>query len=157
MKFTPGQVQETLQLSPATFRHWKTALPPLNGRSGYTPCFTLGDLLALAAVKSLTEDIGIKVGCLHKVAAELFAHCGHGSWAGLERSVLLIEPLSARITALQEGQAPQTGNLAILLPLRPLIRLLQDRLLLGHEEDQQEPLRFPPTPIGIVGGRRGDA
>jgi hypothetical protein len=75
MKYTPGQAQETLYLSPATFRHWKTALPPLRGRIGYSPCFTPGDLLAMAVVKMLTEDIGIRVGNLRGIADALFGQC----------------------------------------------------------------------------------
>ena len=154
MKFTPGQVRETLQLSPATFRHWKTALPPLNGRNGYTPCFTPGDLLAMAVVKTLTEDVGIRVGNLHGIAGELFARCSRASWAGLERSVLVIEPLRSRVNSVPETQLPLANGLAILLPLRPIIKALQDRLLLEHEEPQQEPLRFPPTALAGK-GRRG--
>ena len=156
MKFTPGQVQEALQLSQATFRHWKATLPPMAALGGHTPCFTPGDLLALAVIRTLTEDAGIKVGSLQGVASELFACCGRGSWVGLERSILSVEPLSAHVTLLQEGSAPPSApNVAILVPLRPLIRLLQEGLLLGHAEEQQNPLRFPPTPVAIQGGRRG--
>jgi hypothetical protein len=156
MKFTPGQVQETLQLSPATFRHWKSALAPLGGRKGYTPCFSPGDLLAMAVIKSLTEDVGIRVGSLHGIAEALFTNCRRASWARLERSVLVIEPTHSRLKSIPETQPPLLDGLAILLPLRPIIRMLQDRLLLGHEEPPQGPLRFPPT--AVTGkGRMGDA
>ena len=147
MKFTPGQVQETLQLSPATFRHWKTALPPLVGRNGYAPCFTPGDLLAMAIVKTLTENLGVKIGNLYGIAPALFDHCGRHSWVGLERSVLLIDTLNSSVGTIPETQPLTQHTLAIIVPLRPLIGDLQERLLLGQQEPDQEALRFPPKAV----------
>src|SRR5688572_22857977 len=138
MKFTPGQLQEALQLSPAAFRHWKAALPPIGGRNGYAPCFTPGDLLAMAVVKSLTEEIGIRVSHLRPLAAELFDHCNRSSWVGLERLVLVIEPLRSRVSTISEAQPLSMESLTIVLPLRPIITILQERFLLGHESSKQE-------------------
>jgi len=156
MKFTPGQVQETLQLSPAAFRHWKTALPPLCGRNGYSPCFTLGDLLALAVVKSLTEDVGIRIGALCGLAVDLFVHCSQ-PWAVLERSVLIVEPLHPRVTSIAETQPLAPEEVMIAVPLRPIITAMRERLLLEQSGVQQEPLRFPPTAIGSGVRRRGNS
>jgi hypothetical protein len=156
MKFTPGQAQEILQLSPATFRHWKSALPPLSGRNGYSPCFTLGDLLAMAVVKTLTEGVGIRVGNLQGLAMPLFGHCSQ-SWAALERSILIIDPLRQRVSAAPEAQPFAWGDLVIAMPFRPIIASLRERLLLEQTEDQQEPLRFPPTPVGGDTRRSGSS
>jgi hypothetical protein len=146
MKLTPGQLQEILQLSPATFRHWKSALAPLGGRRGYTPCFSPGDLLAMALVKTLTEDVGIRVGNLRWLAADLFAHCSQ-PWAGLERSTLIVEPLMQHVTLGSETQPHGLERLAIIIPLRPIIAALRERLLLERSDTQQAPLRFPPTAV----------
>jgi hypothetical protein len=147
MKFTPGQVREMLAISQDTYRHWKGAFPPLRGRNGYTACFTPGDLLALAAVKTLTEDVGIRVGNLGRVAVGLFEHCNRHSWAGLERSLLIIELMRARVTSAPEARPPPLDGLAIVLPLRPIVAALRGRLLLEQVEVQQEALRFPPTAL----------
>src|SRR5260370_34646817 len=147
MKFTPGQAQEILRLSPATFRHWKGALPPLGGRNGYAPCFTLGDLLAMAVVKILTEDVAIRVGSLHALALELFEHCARNSWAGLERMTLIIELAPARVSSIPETQPVPLDGLAISIPLRPLISVLRARLLLERAQTQHDTMRFPPTAI----------
>ena len=156
MKLTPGQVQEILQLSPAALRHWKKALPPLGGRKGYTPCFSLGDLLAMATVKALTEDVGIPVGNLRALAGDLFEHCNRNSWTVLERSTFILEPLQGRLSAVPEGQPIVLDGLAVVLPCRPIILRLREHLLLEHEESHQEPWRFPPTAVaGKL--RRGDA
>jgi hypothetical protein len=147
MKFTPGQAQQMLQLSPATFRHWKIAFPPLGGRNGYTPCFSPGDLLAMALIKTLTETVGIRPGHLDRVSVVLFEHCNRQSWAALERTVLLIEPSIAGVSMVPEGQAQFPNGLVIALPCRPVVVSLREKLLVGHEEPQQEPLRFPLTAV----------
>jgi hypothetical protein len=152
MKFTPGQVQETLQLSQATFRHWRRALPPLGGRNGHTPCFTSGDLLAMAVVKAITEDGGTRVGRLHGVAGALFEHCAGSSWAALERSTLIIELSRARVNSVPEIQPVPVDRLAIILPYRPIIAALRERLLMEQVEVPQGTLRFPPT--ALAGDRR---
>lgn len=147
MKFTPGQAQETLELSPATFRHWKGTLPPLAGRNGYAPCFSPGDLLALAVIKTLTDDIGIRVGNLYGIAESLFEHCAQNSWAALERMILIIEPTVGRVRSVPESQPLPIDGMAIALPLRPLVATLRARLLLEQAETPQETLRFPPTAL----------
>lgn len=156
MKFTPGQAQETLQLSQATFRHWKSALPPLAGRNGYSPCFTPGDLLAMAVVKTLTEDAGIRVSNLQGLAVDLFERCSQ-PWAALERSVLIFEPRSLRVTSISETQPFALESLMIAVPLRPIITAMRERLLLEQTETQQEPLRFPPTAVGGSVRRSGSS
>lgn len=146
MKLTPGQVQEILQLSPATLRHWKQALPPLGGRKGYTPCFSPGDVLAMAVVKTLTEEVGIRVGNLSGMAPDLFERCSQ-SWAGLERSVIIFEPLRQRVALAPETQPLALGGLTVAIPVRPIIAALRERLLLEQTEMPQEPLWFPPTAV----------
>lgn len=152
MKYTLGQVKEILPISQDTYRHWKITLPPLGGRNGHTRCFSLGDLLALAIVRTLTEEVGIRVGNLQSVAVELFEHCDSSSWAALERSTFVIDQSRARVSPVPEAQALTLDGLAIVLPCRPIIAGLRKRLLLEREPTEQEPLRFPPT--ALPGGQR---
>lgn len=153
MKFTPGQAREILRISQDAYRHWRGTLSPLAGRNGYSPCFTSGDLLAMAAVKVLTEDAGIRVGNLKVVAAALFEHCNRNSWAALERSVLVIEPSLGRVTSAPEGQSsPATREIAVVLPCRPIVAALRARLLHEQADAAQGALRFPPT--ALAGARR---
>jgi hypothetical protein len=151
MKFTPGQVQEILQLSPAAFRHWKRALPPVGGRNGYTPCFSPTDLLAMAVIRALTEEIGIRVGQLGELSTDLFERCRE-PWAALERSAIVIEPPASRVTVSPEAHRVATTGACVVVPLRPLIAALREHLLREAPEPDQESLRFPPTAVG--GARR---
>ena len=98
MKLTPGQVQSLLALPRETFRHWKKiTLPPLAQRNGYSPCFSLGDLFAMALIKAVTDEAGIPVRNMHAASVSLFEQCGRQSWAGFERSSLVIELAQVRV------------------------------------------------------------
>jgi hypothetical protein len=145
MKLTPGQIQGILGLSRATYRHWKEALPPLEGRNGHSPCFSLGDLFAMALIKALTDDAGVRIGALHAVAFPLFEQSGRQSWAAFERSVLVLELISVRVDFFAEGQLPQPDRIGIIVPCGRIVADLRERLLEDAEEAEQGTLRFSPT------------
>jgi hypothetical protein len=155
MKLTPGQVQSLLGLSRATYRHWKDALPPLEGRNGHSQCFSLGDLFAMALIKAMTDDAGLRVGALHAISATLFAQCGNQSWAGLERSSLVVELPLVRVEFISESQVPQFNGIGILVPCSPIVAELRERLLMSQEEPEQGNLRLAPTIVASdARGRR---
>jgi hypothetical protein len=147
MQLTPGQIREILGLSPDTFRHWKGTLPPLTGRNGHRPCFSLGDLFAMALIRALTEDAGVRVGALQAVSAILFEQCNRQSWAGLERSVLVLELARVRAEFIPEPHIPSPERIGIIVPCRPIIAELRDSLLKEADDDNQGNLRFAPTMV----------
>jgi hypothetical protein len=153
MKLTPGQVREVLDLSQDAFKHWKKVLPPLTGRNGYRPCFTHGDLLAMAFVRALTEDACIQVGALATVSTALFDHCAKQSWAALERTILILELPRIRVEFVPEHANPQVASIGIVVPCGPIISDLRKRLLRSEDDGSQGSLRFPPTVIASE--RRG--
>ena len=155
MKLTPGQVREVLDLSQDAFKHWKKVLPPLTGRNGYRPCFTHGDLLAMAFVRALTEDACIQVGALAAVSAALFDHCAKQSWAALERTILILELPRIRIEFVSEQVNPQVASIGIIVPCGPIISDLRERLLPSEDNVSQGSLRFPPRVVASAArGRR---
>lgn len=153
MKLTPGQLRDVLDLSTETFRHWKKILPPLSGRNGYRPCFSLGDLLAVAIVKTLSEDLGVRVGMLASSAPSLFEICNRSSWAALERLVIVIQP-GDRVMGASNLSGCTTEAASIVVPCRPIVEQLRHRLLLEQEETSQAQLRFPPSAITSEPWRR---
>lgn len=152
MKLTPGQLREMLDLTKDTYRHWKQALAPLAGRNGYRPCFSTGDLLAVAIIKALVETAGIKVSALQPVADELFRICNETPWASLERSSLILEPAEGRLDLVAETKSHRTESLTVLLACRPILVQLRARLLTDQEQEAQPRLRFPPAMV--TGERR---
>ncbi len=147
MKLTPGQIRGVLGLSPDTFRHWKAALPPLTGRNGHRPCFSHGDLLAMALIRALTEDAGVRISALQIISVALFEHCNRQSWAGLERSVMVLELARARVEFFPEPHTPSLESIGIIVPCRPVVTELRDWLLKDADETNQTNFRFAPTMV----------
>src|SRR3546814_4219968 len=73
--YTPGQLRSAMAIPQETYRHWRKALAPLRRGTGHSPCFTAGDLLAVAIVRALTGDFAIRVGAISAVAEALFEAC----------------------------------------------------------------------------------
>jgi len=145
--YTPGQLRGAVAIPQETYRHWKKALAPLRRQKGHSPCFTAGDLLAVAIVRVLTVDFAIRVGALSAVAEALFMACNDASWPTLERSNLIADLTNARIQ-----MRPEFDNIAyevpvLVIPLRPLVNRLRDALLTDGKVDKQEMLPFPLTPL----------
>lgn len=155
MKLTPGQVRDALGLAPETFRHWKKALPPIAERNGHRPCFSHGDLFALALIKALIEDAAVRVSGLHAVAASLFDQCNAQAWTGFERSLLVLELARIKVSFLSEAQFPKLEAISLVVPCGPIIIDLRERLLMEKQEVDQGALRFAPTMVAPAArGRR---
>jgi DNA-binding transcriptional MerR regulator len=152
MKLTLGQVQDTLGLSRDTYRHWKTVLLPLAYRKGRVACFTHGDLLALAIIKSLTDKIGVPISNLDFVARALFDQCAQQPWARFERLTAVVFPENWNLTFAPEGQIPSIDQTAIIVPCGPIISSLRGALMLEQPEETQAALRFP---LSAVASKRG--
>jgi hypothetical protein len=150
MNLTPGQVRDALDLAPETFRHWKKTLPPIAERNGRRASYTLGDLLALAIVRALVENAGVRVGALHAVAATLFDQCRKQAWTGFERSLLVLELARVRVTFISDSHFPKIDAIGIVVPCGPIISDLRERLLVEKSNDDQTNLQFAPT---VVAGR----
>lgn len=152
LKLTPGQLREILGLSQDTFRHWKRSLKPLSGRNGYTPCFSPGDLFAVAAVQGLVTDAGVRVGAIAAIADELFQFATTTSWAVIERSVLIFDLANGRISVAQETSSLRPTGIGVHVPCRPIVARLRERLLAEQDGELQQLLQFPPA---VVAGRTG--
>lgn len=147
MNLTPGQVQDLLGLSRAAYRHWKDALPPLTDRNGHTACFSLGDLFAMALIRAMAENAGVQVGALRTASVSLFEQCNGQSWAGLERSVLILELARVRVEFVPESQVPPLDRIGIVIPCRAIVADLRERLLADALDPEQGNLRFAPTMV----------
>ena len=152
MLFTPGQLRQLLALPQETFRHWKKAIPPLADRNGYTPCFSPGDLLALALIKELVDDAGVKVSALAQITPQLFDVCNRHGWTQLERSVVVLELSTKKVFVAGDAAFPRPHSTALVLVCKPAIESLRNRLLAEDDKESQGHLAFPPVSVGT--GRR---
>lgn len=143
MKLTLGQVREALQLPQETLRYWRGALLPLAVRKGHQPCFSPGDLLALAIVKILVDQFGVQIRNLDSLARALFDECEQHSWTRFERQVAVIYPGTWNLLFAAENQIPQLTGAAIIVPCGPVIAALRAALMVEQTEEPQGALRFP--------------
>ena len=143
--YTPGQLRDAVAVPQETYRHWKKALAPLRRDTRRSPCFTAGDLLAVALVRTMT-GFSIRVGAISAIAEELFRICNDTSWPILERSRLIVDLASQRIELQPESEDINFETMALVCPLRPLVGHLRDALLTDGVPDQRR-LNFPPVPL----------
>jgi len=149
MKLTHGQVRGALNLSQDALRHWKTVIVPLSIRKGRRPCFSLGDLLALAIIKILTDQLGVPVGNLGVLATALFDQCSQHSWTRFERQAALIDPNTWNLSFVFDAQIPPLTGPAIIIPCAPIIGSLRAALLVEQSDDAQVSLRFPLAAVPL--------
>ena len=147
VRYTPGQLRSAVAISQQTYRHWKKALVPLRREARHSPCFTAGDLLAVAIVRTLTADFAVRVGAISAVADALFHTCNARPWPALERGKLVVDPANGRLEFQQETDHVVCGTPVLVIPLRPMVARLRCALMTDGGFDGQEPLRFPPTPL----------
>jgi DNA-binding transcriptional MerR regulator len=141
MRYVPAQVKEALGISEETFRHWRRALLPLSGKRGYGPCFSPRDLLGLKVISQF-HALGVPVRNIAPHASKLFDACS-GAWFGLEQKVMVFDG-----QALEVLLAPQESSLmaraSVVVPLRPLINELRQRLSEEEDSSPQTEIAFPP-------------
>lgn len=153
--YTPGQLRSAVSIAPETYRHWKKALEPLRRARGHSPCFRSGDLVALAVIRLLTLDMGIRVGALTSIGEALFDLCNRSPWPVLERAKLILDLPSAVLLLRSELTETPTDKPSITIPLAPVITQLREQLLAAGDEEEQPSLRFPPVEIVPAVASRG--
>jgi hypothetical protein len=143
VQYTPGQLRSAASITPETYRHWKKALTPLRRDRGHSPCFSSGDLVAVAVIRTLTVDLGIRVSVLASIAQTLFDVCNGAPWRTLERGKLILDLPNAKLEFRPELPDHPVDGLMVIIPLRPIVAQLRDQLLSVRESDSQPELRFP--------------
>jgi hypothetical protein len=147
VRYTPGQLRSAVSIAPETYRHWKKALVPLRRERGHSPCFTSGDLVAIAVARTMCIDLGIRVGALSGVAVLLFKICNGSPWAVLERGKLIFD-LPNGTVHFQPERANVSGEGAlVVIPLQGIVGQLRNQLLAASGPADQRTLRFPPTAL----------
>ena len=147
VRYTPSQLRRAVGIPPETYRHWKKALAPLRRDCGHSPCFTAGDLVAVAVIRVLSVDMAMRVGSLTQIAETIFELCNSASWPILERGKLLFDFSNSQVQFhLELAGTLGEGPLAI-VPLQSIVAHLRNGLLAAGESNTQKPHRFPPSEV----------
>jgi hypothetical protein len=143
LRFTPGQLRETVGISVETFRHWKRVLPPFAKHGGRAANFSVGDLLAALVLRQLTEDCGVRVGHLLELSKQLVMLCNSEPWAALQGRTLLLDLPTGACRLAQDQREMPVSRLIVLCPLEPVMMDLRDRLMRSRSTSSQQNLWFP--------------
>ena len=157
MRYTPSQVRHVVGITQETLRHWRRTLPSLGGLKGHAPVFRPGQLLGLAVVRVLVEDLGLTVGALCTVERDIFDICGSPQWIRLAQGHLLVRPIEGQVTFVDTVSENDLERPAILLPLEPIVTALRLALLEVAPEEAQQSIAFPPIDVSerrAAGGGR---
>lgn len=138
-----------------TLRHWRSVLPSLAGLKGHAPVFRPGQLLGLAVVRVLVEDMGLSVGTLKTVDREIFEICGSPQWVRLARGYLLVRPTDGSAKFLDTLTDADVKQASILLPLDRIVTSLREALLEVGSEEAQHSIAFPP--LGLSDRRTAES
>lgn len=151
MRYTPSQVRHVVGITQETLRHWRRALPSLGGLKGHAPVFRPGQLLGLAVIRVLVEDVGLTVGSLRAAERDIFDICSSPQWVRLAQGHLLVRPIKGQVAFVDKVSGKDLVYPAILLPLEPVITSLRLALLEAAPEDIQQSIAFPPVDVSDRG------
>lgn len=142
MKYTPAQFRDTIGISQETLRHWRRVLPIYADRIGYSPVFTISDMVVGAIIKRLRDHLGVSVSRLAHISQQLGNACDQTSWESLECSVLFLDMENQKCAVHSQSSFPDLIGLQVILPLEPVLRQITD-VLMQDDENNQRNLAFP--------------
>ena len=146
LKLTPAQFRDSIGITQETLRHWRKVLPIFQGRSGYSPIFTTGDLVAGAIVKSLKDTCGISIKMFANHSIEIGKICNETPWTVLSSSTLILNLHDGDCFLISEKHKPEIANLSFAVPLSAIMESLTQGLLLNTDQAQHL-LYFPPSEV----------
>ena len=146
MKLTPAQFRDVLGISQETLRHWRKVLPIFSGRSGYSPVFRPGDLVAGAIVKSLKDRWGISASAFAEQSVAIGRVCNETPWVSLASGALLVSLEDSSCELVKANSSQVADTLSLVVPLAPIISQITDALL-QDKDDPQQPIYFAPTAV----------
>lgn len=125
----------------------KKALGPLRRSRGRSPCFTSGDIVAVAVVRTLSVFLGIRVSNLSPIAEKLFEVCNSVPWPALERGKLIIDLPNSNLEFELERADNLVDCLAVIVQLRPILKQLRNQFLNIKEQDSLQKIHFPLSTV----------
>lgn len=147
MKLTPAQFRDAIGITQETLRHWRKVLPIFQGRAGYAPVFTTGDLVAGAIIKTLKDTCGISIAKFADQSISIGKICNETPWATLSNAVLVLSLSDSTCAIVASKAGLQADQLSLTVPLGPVMDHLTQAMLQSSDQTQH-PIYFPPTEIG---------
>jgi len=146
LKLTPAQFRDAIGISQETLRHWRRVLPIFQGRTGYAPVFTTGDLVAGAIIKTLKDAFGISISDFAEHSVAIGTICDETPWTTLSNGVLVLSLSDKSCVLVNCKTGLRVDQLCLSVPLRPIMDDLTQTMLQDNRQTQQKNL-FPLTEV----------
>lgn len=145
IQFTQDQARTLTGVSAETMRHWRKTIPYLCTKSGKVARFSFTDLMGLAVTQELVNSFGVHIAVLRNGVDALFRLLAASRPASLEGAIVLVTATDAVIYEPESGRGFQAlGQIALMVPLTPLITKMQRHVLPMAPVSVQATLLFPP-------------
>jgi hypothetical protein len=136
INLTQAQVRTLVGISEEQFRSWRNAILPLKGRSGQSPQFHMGDVLAMMIIADLVDSYGAKISKLTEISTQLFELCAQFvQRQGSHPTFLIITPKS--VTAATTDALPAVNEPSFVIPLDRFRTRMEKALMSAHGDDGQ--------------------
>lgn len=162
MQFTQIQVRTAMGFSPETLRHWRSVIPYLKERQGRQANFSFGDLVSLAVLRCLVDDLGLGIGQFSESAEHLFGECNNLIWIGRTDASVLVkpkktfsrpdarrEPPPVSVSIVRDGPPNEFEGATIIVQLDPIAAALREQLF-GTLPDADSTQPWLPLPLTEV-------
>lgn len=73
MRFNTTQMQQLTGVNREQLRHWRKVLPPLEGRDGRSDTYSFSEVVALAVLEALVNNLRVSISHLSTFSIDLFA------------------------------------------------------------------------------------
>lgn len=150
MLYTPGQVRQIVGITQETLRHWRSVFGSLSGVRGFRP----NQVLGLAVVRWMVDELGLSVGTLKGAERKMFEICGSHQWERLSRGYLVVKPVENTARFVPSITDDDIGKGAVVVPFAPIIAAIRGTLFQVAPEEDQQSFPFRPVAVHEKGSKR---
>lgn len=145
IRLTTQQARSVAGVSPEEWRHWRKNLPYFATKNGKAVRFSMGEIVALCAVKDIVSLFGIRVAMLSEGIDQIFQKSA-------PRSLLFLQDCSYVVTAnsgeiQQKNQTQGSSSAAIVVPCESFVDQILTATFQSSDQIQQKNLPFPPAEV----------
>ncbi len=147
IQFTPEQARSVSGVSRESLRHWRGAVPYLDGKSGKAARFDLSDLLGLAILQELKTRLGVSIVTIAPGVQTLFERLSQARIAELLTATAAVSRDEADLFSSDELRRASLLRPVAYVPCGPLLNRICIAVLPGYAPELQPALPFPPLAV----------
>ncbi|PCH51182.1 MAG: hypothetical protein COC17_02765 [Hyphomicrobiales bacterium] len=145
IQFTTQQARSVADVSPEAWRHWRKNLPYFAKNKGKAAKFSMGEVVALCAVKDIVGIFGIRVAMLSGGLDQIFRISAPMSLLFLQDCSFVVTATSGEI--IKVDQIRDLPSAAIVIRCENFVDHILKVAFQSSDEVYQKNLPFPPAAV----------